>query len=208
MKHISMIAAVAALRFMADKPTDKKGNAAPVAPVEPVNTIQNAPPSNLPPSVEAQLSGALPPVEELHEEPAPEPANRFMRLFEAIHFEPSDNMKVNTNERDGSQSVKMASVILTFKGGFAGIPGTIYARRGKGQTKVTADFSFIGTTNRQGVIKPLDALAGTELAEFKQYVTDEYIGWREKQPKAAPGVKARPTATGAVLSDAGNLFGE
>src|SRR5688572_19058521 len=71
-----------------------------------------------------------------------EPADnrsRIERLFEAVHFEPADNMRVNlTQGRNGqpdTESVKLASVLVTLTGGFVAVPGSIYGRRSKGSDK-------------------------------------------------------------------------
>lgn len=107
------------------------------------------------------------------------PRNRYRDLFEAIHFQPSESDQVYTNDRDGSQSKRIASALVVLRGGFAAVPATVYARKPK-QGKVYAEVTFMGT-RQQTAIKALDEPSKAELQEFRQWMAREFAEWRKGQ---------------------------
>lgn len=108
-----------------------------------------------------------------------EPVNRYRQLFEAITFQPSESDQVYTNDRDGSQSRRIASALVILRGGFAAVPATVYARKPK-QGKVYAEVTFMGT-RQQSAIKALDEPSKAELQDFRRWMATEFAQWRKGQ---------------------------
>lgn len=122
---------------------------------------------------------------------APAKVNRFAAMFDEPHFAVSESDQVYTNT-DGTRSRKIATVLVPFKGGFAGIPGTVYARQPK-NGKVVADVTFVGT-RQSTAIKPITEEAKAELAEFRKMLGTKYAEWRKAQgasigPRVSTGVE-------------------
>jgi hypothetical protein len=124
-----------------------------------------------------------PPAEE---QPKPKgliPGNRFAELFEGLVFRAGDGRVFPP--KGGSQRVSMraAKVTLILRGGFAGVPGTIYIARERPKAPKIAELSLVGGQQVQA-LEPFDERARVELGELKRYVVAQYLVWRRETPSA------------------------
>lgn len=113
------------------------------------------------------------------EEEEPANGNPYHTIFEDVRFEISDSDQVYTNDRDGLQSKRIAVAAVIYRGGFAAVPATVYARKPKNGT-VYADVTFMGT-RQTSAIKPLDEQSKADLLDFRRHLAERFVEWRKTQ---------------------------
>jgi hypothetical protein len=140
--------------------------------------VNAAPPAPAPvqDTAAAEVIAVGAPLEE--EEPAAN-GNPYHTIFEDVRFEISDSDQVYTNDRDGLQSKRIAVAAVIYRGGFAAVPATVYARKPKNGT-VYADVTFMGT-RQTSAIKPLDEQSKADLLDFRRHLAERFVEWRKTQ---------------------------
>ena len=115
------------------------------------------------------------------------PVNRYAAMFEAIQFQPSTSDRVFTQERSTRISKQIGRGLLIHKGGFCGVPFTVYAVKAHAKAAPVAEVSVIGTRQLQA-LTPLDEATKAELTEYKRQIAEQFKAWRAKAG-SAPLVK-------------------
>lgn len=114
--------------------------------------------------------------------------NPYDKLFESIHFSVSSSDKVNTADRTGIVSRKLAAGIAVYTGGYAGVPVSVYIKRSGAKGKPYLELTFFGNLFQNSMIA-MDAQSKADLADWKRRAIDGYDEWRKAQGPQGAAVK-------------------
>lgn len=124
------------------------------------------------------------------------PKNRLNNLIESVTFAVSKTQRVYPDKQGTGSSMGLASVVLTYVGGFVGVPGTIYARKATAEAIPTISFSFASSRSAGSALEPLDTQAGGEITELNDAICDSFAEWWEKSGGVVAGQKKGRTVKG------------
>ena len=130
--------------------------------------------------------------------------NRFAAMFASVAFHTTASGKTYHND-DGTSQRKIAAGVAVYKGGFAGVPFKVQAKKlgAAKDARIVAAISFVGNRADQAIM-PIGEKAKTEFTEFKAALSRDFTVWRKDQGS----YKAQAPLGSAALDDAGDLFAD
>lgn len=127
-----------------------------------------------------------------------EKGNPYDELFERIIFTPADTTTVYTNKQQQA-SKRVANAMIVLRGGFASVPGSVYARKPHGGKQVV-EVTIFGNQN-QSAIKPHDQQSVAWLLDWRRRATIRYIEWLKANPVTTTVARQQATVPTDGIAD-------